>query len=226
MIGEQVSATYRATLLRELRDGDVLGDHTFTHPDLLVSGDVRGQLQHTIAVIRALSGYTPCVFRPPYGDYDQSVMQTARSLGPGDGAVERRSERLHAAGDRRDRAARARAGAARLDHHLPRRRRPARADAGRLSERSSPRCARVAIASSRSRSCSASARRTCRASSCATASACRARSCRATRSSNAARKTARTGAMRACVAPRMRAGMLRIGAARSSRLDGIQITRP
>jgi peptidoglycan-N-acetylglucosamine deacetylase len=81
MIGEQVSAEYKQTLLRELRNGDVLGDHTFTHPDLTVSDDVRAQLQKTIAVIRALSGYSPCVFRPPYGDYNQSIIQTARSLG-------------------------------------------------------------------------------------------------------------------------------------------------
>ena len=81
MIGEQVSAAYKSTLLRELRNGDVLGDHTFTHPDLLVSGGVRAQLQKTIAVIRSLTGYTPCVFRPPYGDYNQSIIQTARSLG-------------------------------------------------------------------------------------------------------------------------------------------------
>ncbi len=81
MIGEQVSATYRRTLRRELRNGDVLGDHTFTHPDLLESGEVRAQLQRTIAVIRSLTGYTPCIFRPPYGDYDQSVIQTARALG-------------------------------------------------------------------------------------------------------------------------------------------------
>lgn len=81
MIGEQVSAAYKRTLLRELRNGDVLGDHTFTHPDLVESGEVRAQLQKTIAVIRSLTGYTPCVFRPPYGDYDQSVIQTARSLG-------------------------------------------------------------------------------------------------------------------------------------------------
>jgi peptidoglycan-N-acetylglucosamine deacetylase len=81
MIGEQVSALYRTVLLRELRNGDVLGDHTFTHPDLLVSGGVRAQLQKTIAAIRGLTGYTPCVFRPPYGDYDQAVAQSARSLG-------------------------------------------------------------------------------------------------------------------------------------------------
>ena len=81
MIGEQVSALYRRVLLRELRNGDVLGDHTFTHPDLLVSGGVRAQLQRTIAAIRGLTGYAPCVFRPPYGDYDQAVVQSARSLG-------------------------------------------------------------------------------------------------------------------------------------------------
>ena len=105
MIGEDVSARYRSTLLRELRDGDVLGDHTFTHPDLLTTGGVRTQLQRTIGVIRSLTGYTPCVFRPPYGDYDQSVVQSARSLGlatvlwnvdpsdytqPGSGAIEQR----------------------------------------------------------------------------------------------------------------------------------------
>jgi peptidoglycan/xylan/chitin deacetylase (PgdA/CDA1 family) len=104
MIGRQVSSAYRADLLRELRDGDVLGDHTFTHPELTRSGNVRGQLQSTIAVIRELSGYTPCVFRPPYGAYDGSVVATARSLGlatvlwnvdprdwalPGVGAIER-----------------------------------------------------------------------------------------------------------------------------------------
>ncbi len=81
MIGEQVTGTYRETMLRELREGDVLGDHTFTHPDLVQSREVRNQLLRTIAVIRARTGYTPCVFRPPYGDVDASVVQTARSLG-------------------------------------------------------------------------------------------------------------------------------------------------
>jgi peptidoglycan-N-acetylglucosamine deacetylase len=81
MIGEQVSSAYRSVLLRELRAGDVLGDHTYTHPDLLTSGGVRFQLLRTIGVIRSLTGYSPCVFRPPYGDFDQSVVLTARSLG-------------------------------------------------------------------------------------------------------------------------------------------------
>jgi peptidoglycan/xylan/chitin deacetylase (PgdA/CDA1 family) len=81
MIGRQLGAQDRSLLLRELRDGDVLGDHTFSHRDLALGGDVRGQLLHTIAAIRELSGYTPCVFRPPYGDYDASALKIARSLG-------------------------------------------------------------------------------------------------------------------------------------------------
>jgi peptidoglycan/xylan/chitin deacetylase (PgdA/CDA1 family) len=81
MIGEQVTSTYGATILRELREGDVPGDHSYTHPDLTRSAGVRGQLQSTIAAIRAQSGYTPCVFRPPYGAVNGSVAQTARSLG-------------------------------------------------------------------------------------------------------------------------------------------------
>ena len=81
MIGRQVTPGYKELLLRELRDGDVLGDHTWDHPDLTRSPDVRDELLRTIAVIRNLTGYTPCVFRPPYGDYDSSVLSAARSLG-------------------------------------------------------------------------------------------------------------------------------------------------
>ena len=33
------------------------------------------QLARTIGVIRALSGYTPCVFRPPYGDWNSTTLQ-------------------------------------------------------------------------------------------------------------------------------------------------------
>jgi peptidoglycan/xylan/chitin deacetylase (PgdA/CDA1 family) len=105
MIGKLVSAPYRDMLLRELRDGDVLGDHTFTHADLTRSGGASAQLHQTIAAIRSLTGYTPCVFRPPYGAYDKSVIRSARALGlatvlwnvdpsdylqPGTGTIERR----------------------------------------------------------------------------------------------------------------------------------------
>jgi peptidoglycan/xylan/chitin deacetylase (PgdA/CDA1 family) len=81
MIGSQVNAGERSLLLRELRDGDVLGDHSYSHPDLTRTGGVREQLLRTLGVIRSVSGYTPCVFRPPYGAVNSSVVQSARSLG-------------------------------------------------------------------------------------------------------------------------------------------------
>jgi len=105
MIGRQVTSRYRATLHEELRDGDTLGDHTYTHPDLVAVGGVRSQLQRTVQAIHGVSGYTPCVFRPPYGDYDNAVLRMAASLGlatikwevdpgdyalPGASAIERR----------------------------------------------------------------------------------------------------------------------------------------
>ncbi len=81
MIGAQVTASFTQTLRTELRYGDALGDHTFTHPYLTRSGDVESELERTRVAIERLTGYAPCVFRPPYGAYDASVIATARSLG-------------------------------------------------------------------------------------------------------------------------------------------------
>lgn len=83
MIGEQIGSGYRAILREELRDGDALGDHTWTHPNLaaLSASAVRAQLASTKARIAAVASYTPCVFRPPYGSYDATVVSVARSLG-------------------------------------------------------------------------------------------------------------------------------------------------
>jgi peptidoglycan/xylan/chitin deacetylase (PgdA/CDA1 family) len=105
MLGDRLSRQDRSLLHEELRDGDALGDHSWSHPDLALSGEVFGQLRATKRLIAKLSGYTPCVFRPPYGAYDRAVVQTARSLGlatviwdvdprdwalPGTGAIEAR----------------------------------------------------------------------------------------------------------------------------------------
>ncbi|HEX3692574.1 MAG TPA: polysaccharide deacetylase family protein [Solirubrobacteraceae bacterium] len=82
-IGRQVESGYKGVLREELRDGDALGDHTWTHPNLpgLSAGAVRSQLALTRSRIGAVSGYLPCVFRPPYGTYDSTVLAVARSLG-------------------------------------------------------------------------------------------------------------------------------------------------
>ncbi len=81
VLGSELSGRYWKLLREELRDGNALGDHSWSHPDLAFGGNVQGQLQSTKRAIRAMSGYTPCVFRPPYGAYDRSVLRVAHSLG-------------------------------------------------------------------------------------------------------------------------------------------------
>ena len=60
-----------------------LGDHTFTHPELtaLGPGAVYAELARTKAVIRAATGETVHLFRPPYELRDRTVDAVARRLG-------------------------------------------------------------------------------------------------------------------------------------------------
>jgi peptidoglycan/xylan/chitin deacetylase (PgdA/CDA1 family) len=80
MIGRQV-AGHRALLRRELADGDALGNHSFTHPDLVRAGGVAAQLSETSRAIERAAGYRPCIFRPPFGSYDASVVGAALAQG-------------------------------------------------------------------------------------------------------------------------------------------------
>jgi peptidoglycan/xylan/chitin deacetylase (PgdA/CDA1 family) len=80
MIGEQVGG-HASLLKRELHDGDILGNHTWTHPFLTRTPGAAAQLSRTSAAIQAAAGYRPCVFRPPYGDYNAAVVSTARTQG-------------------------------------------------------------------------------------------------------------------------------------------------
>jgi peptidoglycan-N-acetylglucosamine deacetylase len=67
-----------------LSDGDMIGDHTWSHPNMatLGPGQQRAQLLDTAAAIRrATGGFTPCLWRPPYGAISRSLVSLARSLG-------------------------------------------------------------------------------------------------------------------------------------------------
>lgn len=78
MIGEQVRG-HEELLRRSLADGNVFGNHTFTHAN--VSGGGLGQLTSTQGAIRRASGYTPCLFRAPYGAVSGTIIGQARGLG-------------------------------------------------------------------------------------------------------------------------------------------------
>ena len=66
-----------------LAGGDMLGDHTWTHPKMtaLSAAAQTSQLTRTAAAIRQRTGFTPCLWRPPYGSIDRRLVALARSLG-------------------------------------------------------------------------------------------------------------------------------------------------
>ncbi len=73
---------FSASTVRELHDGDVVGDHTETHPELarLSAREQREELFEQIARIELLGGPRPRLFRPPYGSYDATTMRELRRL--------------------------------------------------------------------------------------------------------------------------------------------------
>jgi peptidoglycan/xylan/chitin deacetylase (PgdA/CDA1 family) len=85
-IGDQI-ATYDPTgavARRMIADGDMLGDHSWSHPVVtsLSPGAQRAQLLDTVTAIRRQTGgFTPCLWRPPYGAVNGSLIALARSLG-------------------------------------------------------------------------------------------------------------------------------------------------
>lgn len=81
VIGEMLRY-FSAAAERELRDGDVIGDHTQTHPEMatLSAHDQREELFEQIARVEILDGPKPVLFRPPYGSYNAITMRELRTL--------------------------------------------------------------------------------------------------------------------------------------------------
>jgi peptidoglycan-N-acetylglucosamine deacetylase len=68
---------------RMLADGDMIGDHTWTHPDMttLSPAQQRSELQLTINAIKHETGFRTCLWRPPYEAFNSQVDSVARSMG-------------------------------------------------------------------------------------------------------------------------------------------------
>jgi peptidoglycan/xylan/chitin deacetylase (PgdA/CDA1 family) len=73
---------FGASAERELRDGDVIGDHTETHPAmaLLSPHDQYEQLFEQAARVELRDGPRPALFRPPYGSFDATTLRELRRL--------------------------------------------------------------------------------------------------------------------------------------------------
>jgi peptidoglycan-N-acetylglucosamine deacetylase len=78
-IGRQVGAL-AATSRAVIRAGDVIGDHTWSHP-VLDAANTAAEIRPTQRAISQATGFTPCLLRPPYGTAPPDVVDIARSLG-------------------------------------------------------------------------------------------------------------------------------------------------
>jgi peptidoglycan/xylan/chitin deacetylase (PgdA/CDA1 family) len=78
-IGQNMAARPRL-VRRESRQGFLLGNHTWSHPDMakLSRSQQATEMDQVIAEQRKLTGTVPCVFRPPYGDYDATTLRLAQ----------------------------------------------------------------------------------------------------------------------------------------------------
>ena len=82
VIGSEATA-YPSLVQQEYQQGHVVGNHTWTHPNLttLSPAAVRNELQSTSSEIEADTGALPTVFRPPGGNFNSTVQSIAASLG-------------------------------------------------------------------------------------------------------------------------------------------------
>jgi peptidoglycan/xylan/chitin deacetylase (PgdA/CDA1 family) len=73
---------FSASTIREFQDGDVVGDHTQSHPQLaqLSAHEQHEELFEGLLRIEVLGGDRPSLFRPPYGSYNATTMRQLRAL--------------------------------------------------------------------------------------------------------------------------------------------------
>ena len=82
VIGENAKA-WPELVEREARDGDTIGDHSWSHPTLthLSASLVFAELARDQNLITLLTGHAPTLWRPPYEAFNPSVVSIASGLG-------------------------------------------------------------------------------------------------------------------------------------------------
>lgn len=75
--------SYPEDVKKILADGHDLGNHSENHKNMsqLSTDQMRSELMEVHDRVKNLTGYEMTLFRPPYGDYSNEVIQTATSLG-------------------------------------------------------------------------------------------------------------------------------------------------
>ena len=62
------------------RRGHEIGNHSTTHPQMskLTVEEIKKELETTAEKIKAVTGKDPILFRPPFGEYNNKVIETAQ----------------------------------------------------------------------------------------------------------------------------------------------------
>src|SRR6266702_3024811 len=76
-------ADYPNTVRQEYNQGNIVGNHSWSHPEmtLLSAQAILSQLTSTTRAIQAVIGVRPTFFRPPYGALNSIVLAQAKYLG-------------------------------------------------------------------------------------------------------------------------------------------------
>ncbi|MCL1970029.1 MAG: polysaccharide deacetylase family protein, partial [Candidatus Bathyarchaeota archaeon] len=76
-------STYSNVLMRALSQGCEIAGHTWSHRDLttLTSDEIRQELQSTNDALYDTLGIYPDIFRPPFGNFDENVVNVSNELG-------------------------------------------------------------------------------------------------------------------------------------------------
>lgn len=80
-VGERIQQNPEV-LRRIVRDGHVVGNHSWDHPNLtkIPLAEVRTEIERTGSEIHRIAGVRPRLFRPPYGALNAEVIREATSL--------------------------------------------------------------------------------------------------------------------------------------------------
>ncbi|GAB6098840.1 polysaccharide deacetylase family protein [Halanaerocella petrolearia] len=71
-------------LVKEIAaNGHEVGNHSYTHPHMtkLSTSEIKTELERTSELIKDLTGDKETLFRPPFGEYDNQVIETSHELG-------------------------------------------------------------------------------------------------------------------------------------------------
>ncbi|HHW11805.1 MAG TPA: polysaccharide deacetylase family protein [Firmicutes bacterium] len=74
---------YPEMVKRIAAEGHEVGNHSYTHPHMnsLSEREIAHELNRTHHLIKELTGQSPTLFRPPFGEYNNKVIETARACG-------------------------------------------------------------------------------------------------------------------------------------------------